>query len=158
MAAVTRRFVHRLRVRYHECDLQGVVFNANYLAYFDIAVTEFMRETLGSYEELRARGLDMLVVEASVSYRSPARFDDEIDIAFVPAPLGRSSMVSHVQLERAGELIAFGRVVHVFVDVEAHTKVEIPPWVREGVDPWTAPAPEPGTAAAVPGGPAAQQG
>jgi acyl-CoA thioesterase FadM len=33
-------FRHRLRVRYHECDPQGVVFNANYLAYFDIALIE----------------------------------------------------------------------------------------------------------------------
>jgi acyl-CoA thioesterase FadM len=33
-------FRHRLRVRYHECVPQGVVFNANYLAYFDIALIE----------------------------------------------------------------------------------------------------------------------
>jgi len=139
MAPMTRRFVHRLRVRYHECDLQGVVFNANYLAYFDIALTEFMRETLGSYQQLRAQGLDLLVVEASVQFRAPARFDDELDIAFIPAPLGRSSMVSHLQLERAGDSIAAGRMVHVFVDVEAQTKVEIPDWVRQAVEPWTAP-------------------
>jgi acyl-CoA thioester hydrolase len=138
MPAVTRRFVHRLRVRYHECDLQGVVFNANYLAYFDIAITEFMRETLGSYQRLREEGLDLLVVEATVRYRSPARFDDEIDIAFVPEPLGRSSMVSNVTIERDGEPITQGRVVHVFVDVDAQTKIEIPPWVRESVDPWSA--------------------
>ena len=141
MRPMNSRFVHRLRVRYHECDLQGVVFNANYLAYFDIALTEFMRETLGSYQLLRQRGLDLLVLEATVRFRSPARFDDELDIAFVPAPLGRSSMVSHVQLERAGEAIAEGRMVHVFVDVDAHTKVGIPDWVREAIDPWTAPPP-----------------
>ncbi len=140
MRAMSRHFVHRLRVRYHECDLQGVVFNANYLAYFDVALTEFMRETLGSYQLLRERGLDLLVVEASVRFQTPARFDDEIDIAFVPAPLGRSSMVSQLRLLRAGEALAEGRMAHVFVDVDAHTKVEIPAWVREAIDPWTAPA------------------
>lgn len=134
-------FVHRLRVRYHECDLQGVVFNANYLAYFDVALTEFMRETLGSYQVLRERGLDLLVVEASVRFQTPARFDDEVDIAFVPAPLGRSSMVSHLWLQRGDDALAQGRMAHVFVDVDAQTKVEIPPWVRDAVDPWTAPAP-----------------
>ncbi len=139
--AMNRRFVHRLRVRYHECDLQGVVFNANYLAYFDIALTEFMRETLGSYQELRERGVDLLVVEASVRFRAPARFDDEIDIAFVPTPLGRSSMVSHLDIQRDAETIAEGRMVHVFVDVDAQTTVEIPGWVRDAVEPWTAPAP-----------------
>ena len=141
MPAMNSRFVHRLRVRYHECDLQGVVFNANYLAYFDVALTEFMRETIGSYQLLRERGVDLLVVEATVRFQRAARFDDELDIAFVPAPLGRSSMVSHVQLERSGETLASGRMVHVFVDVDAHTKVAIPEWVREALDPWTAPPP-----------------
>jgi len=42
-------FVHELRVRYGECDPQGIVFNANYLSYFDITVTELWRATeLGS--------------------------------------------------------------------------------------------------------------
>jgi len=140
MAPMSERFVHRLRVRYHECDLQGIVFNANYVAYFDIALTEFMRATLGSYQRLRAEGLDLLVVEASVRFQAPAGFDDELDIAFVPAPLGRTSMVSHISIERAGQPIAQGRMVHVFVDVHEHTKVEIPAWVRDGVGPWTAPS------------------
>ena len=38
-------FVHELRVRYGECDPQGIVFNANYLAYFDHTVTELWRAT-----------------------------------------------------------------------------------------------------------------
>ena len=37
-------FSHRLRVRYGECDAQGIVFNANYLAYVDVALTELWRE------------------------------------------------------------------------------------------------------------------
>ena len=45
-------FVHRLRVRYNECDAQGHVFNANYFVYFDIILTELWREALGSYEAL----------------------------------------------------------------------------------------------------------
>ena len=40
-------FVHELRVRYGECDPQGIVFNANYLLYFDVAFTELWREAVG---------------------------------------------------------------------------------------------------------------
>ena len=47
-----RAFRHRLRVRYSECDMQGVVFNANYLTYFDTAVTELWREAIGAWSEL----------------------------------------------------------------------------------------------------------
>ena len=49
-------YVHSLRVRYHECDPQSVVFNANYLAYFDINITELWRAAFGSYDAMLARG------------------------------------------------------------------------------------------------------
>ena len=50
-------FVHELRVRYGECDPQGIVFNANYLSYFDITVTELWRATeLGSWQAMVERG------------------------------------------------------------------------------------------------------
>jgi acyl-CoA thioesterase FadM len=47
-----RPFRHRLRVRYVECDPQGVVFNVHYFTYFDVAMTEFHRETMGTYSEM----------------------------------------------------------------------------------------------------------
>src|SRR4030095_16455395 len=47
-------FVHRLRVRFHECDPQGVVFNAHYFSYFDVALTEMWREAFGSYANVVA--------------------------------------------------------------------------------------------------------
>ena len=48
VARLSAPFRHRLRVRYHECDPQGIVFNANYLAYADIAITELYRDAFGS--------------------------------------------------------------------------------------------------------------
>ena len=71
-------YVHRLRVRYGECDPQGVVFNAHYLAYFDIALTELWRESLGGYRLMTDSGVDMVVAEAGVRYRASAGFDDEL--------------------------------------------------------------------------------
>src|SRR3712207_6949070 len=51
---VSRAFVHRLRVRYSECDPQGVVFNAHFVTYFDIALTELWREANGPYGGMTA--------------------------------------------------------------------------------------------------------
>src|SRR5207244_8540859 len=62
--------VHRLRVRYNECDAQGHVFNANYFVYFDVTLTELWRETLGSYEALTADGLDLVVAETGARFRA----------------------------------------------------------------------------------------
>ena len=71
-------FTHPLRVRYAECDPQQIVFNANYFAYFDIAMTELWRAAAGSYGEMLERGIDMVVAEASARFLGAARFDDEL--------------------------------------------------------------------------------
>ena len=47
-------FSHRLRVRFNECDPQGVVFYANYLMYVDVAMTEFWRAAVGGYAAMVA--------------------------------------------------------------------------------------------------------
>src|ERR1700728_474616 len=99
-------FVHHLRVRYNECDAQGHVFNANYLVYFDVTLTELWREALGSYEALTADGLDLVVAEVQVRFRAPARFDDELEITLEVERLGNTSMVSTIAIARDGETLA----------------------------------------------------
>ena len=72
---------HRMRVRYAECDPQGIVFNANYLLYADIAITELYREAFGSWgEAMRGHGIDMLVAEANVRYLATMHFDERFDL------------------------------------------------------------------------------
>ena len=66
---------HTLRVRYSECDPQGVVFNANYVAYLDVVITELWREALGRYQDLVDSGVDMVVAEVNVRYLGSAAFD-----------------------------------------------------------------------------------
>ena len=77
---VNEPFRHRMRVRWSECDLQGVVFYAHYLAYFDIAMTELWREVVIPHGEMMDTGADMVVAEARIAYRASARFDDEIEL------------------------------------------------------------------------------
>ena len=125
-----RRHTHRLRVRYGECDPQGVVFNAHYFAYFDIALTELWREVAGSYAAMMEDGLDLQVVEATARYKAPARFDDELDIDIEVSRLGTTSMVCDLAIRRDGTLLVEGRLAHVFVDAKTLTKVPIPDRLR----------------------------
>jgi acyl-CoA thioester hydrolase len=129
-------FVHRLRVRFHECDPQGVVFNAHYFAYFDVALTEMWRAAFGSYQSVVDDGTDVVVVEASATYRAPARFDDEIDIELTVARLGTTSMTTETAIRRDGQLLVEGRLVHVFVDPATMAKQTIPDRVRAGLEPY----------------------
>ena len=88
-------FRHRLRVRYNECDPQGVVFNANYLTYFDLTMSELWRE-LGGYQAMVDAGVDMVVAEATIRYLAPLRFDDEFEVVARVTRLGDTSMTTEL--------------------------------------------------------------
>jgi acyl-CoA thioester hydrolase len=131
-------FVHRLRVRYNECDAQGHVFNANYFVYFDVILAELWRETLGSYEALTADGLDLVVAETGARFRAPAHFDDELELTLEVERLGNTSMVSAIAIARDGDILAQGRIVHIFVHAERlGEKAPIPAHVRQILQPYT---------------------
>ena len=124
---------HPIRVRYHECDPQGIVFNANYLAYFDMAVTELWRP-LGGYAEMVESGVDIVVAEATVRYLAPLRFDEEIDLVVRGVRLGTTSITTELAVERSGEPAAEGQLRHVFVDTTGKPTA-IPDGVRAGLEP-----------------------
>jgi acyl-CoA thioester hydrolase len=145
-------FVHHLRVRYNECDAQGHVFNANYLVYFDVALTEMWREALGSYEALTAAGLDLVVAETGVRFRTPARFDDELEIALEIERLGNTSMVSTIRIVRDGDTLAEGRIVHIFVRADRlGEKAPIPDHVRQMLRRYSIEAPDSGAKSPITG-------
>lgn len=135
-------FRHRLRVRWSECDLQGVVFYPNYLAYFDHLLTELWREAVGSYARIQELGIDLVVAEAGIRYRVPARFDEEIELKAKISRLGTTSMTMDLTAERVGDgvLLAEGELRHVFVDPETFQKREMPEQVREQLSRFAVPA------------------
>jgi acyl-CoA thioester hydrolase len=139
--------VHRLRVRYAECDLQGVVFNAHYLSYFDTSMTELWRAAFGSYQAMLERGVDMVLAEARVRFHWPARFDDELELAVEVTHLGRTSFITRHAARCAGRLIAEAELRHVLVDRETLVKTPLPGWMRDGLVPWTVRDKEEGEAA-----------
>ena len=133
--------VHTLRVRYGECDIQGIVFNAHYLSYFDTSITELWRTACGSYQAMLDRGVDIVLAEASLRFRKPARFDDELSLAIGVIHLGTTSVITHHTASVAGSLVAEGELRHVLVDRVTVAKTPLPDWLREGLDPWRVVAP-----------------
>jgi acyl-CoA thioester hydrolase len=138
------RFRHRVRVRFNECDPQGVVFYANYLMYVDVAMTEFWREAFGGYAAMVETGTDVMVAEANLRYRESARFDDELDVVMWVIRLGATSVVSGYALERAadGALLVEGELRQVFVDGTSYDKRPMPERLREGLDRYRLEEPE----------------
>lgn len=130
-------FRHRIRVRYSECDLQGVVFNANYLTYLDEAMTELFRTSLnGGYQAMVEGGVDMVVAECNLRYLAPARFDDEIEIEATVARLGTTGMTTAMLVTREGEALTEAELRHVFVNAREGGKTAIPDQVRAALQPY----------------------
>jgi acyl-CoA thioester hydrolase len=109
-------FTYSLRVRYSETDAQGIVFNAHYLMYFDVAVTEYFRAKALPYNTfVQEHGIDFHVVHAELDYKAPARSDDEISI-------GLSAVYSGVRVHwqfsmlRQETLLCSGKVDYACVD------------------------------------------
>jgi acyl-CoA thioester hydrolase len=129
-------FVYRHRVRYHECDPQGIVFNANWFTFFDVALTEWFRDALGSYEAMKDHGCDIVLAETTGRFRGSARFDEEIEIEVGVERLGNTSMVALFTVRRDEERLVEGRTVYVFVDAVTMAKRAIPDWIRERLAPY----------------------
>ena len=127
----TLTFVHELRVRYGECDPQGIVFNANYLLYFDVAFTEYWRDRVGPWDEMAELGVDAVVAEANLRFRAPARFDDVLQLEVTTEELGTTSTTTRVDIRRDGELLVEARLRHVFVDRQNWAKTAMPEAIRE---------------------------
>jgi acyl-CoA thioester hydrolase len=105
-----------LRVRYHECDGQGIVFNAHYLAYVDMCAFEAEKALFGSHDEFLAHRTDVVVAEANLKFRAPARYDDELVVSQYLTHLGTTSLIFDFEIHRGETAIAAATVRYVFID------------------------------------------
>ena len=117
-------------VRYAECDQQGVVFNAHYLAYADEAVSPVLAGRGVSYGDLLARGLDTSVVASELQWSSPARWGDVVDVDGVVERVGRTSFVVAFTISVGDRLCCRVRTTYVLVDGERRPTA-VPDDIRE---------------------------
>ena len=126
------RSLHRLRVRWAEVDLQGIVFNGHYLLYLDTALAEHWRAMALPYvDALRRLGGDLFVRHAALDYRAPARFDDLLEVGIRCQHVGTSSITFGAALFRHERALAEGRLVHVFADPATLAPRPVPAPLRE---------------------------
>lgn len=124
-------FSHELRVRYSECDSQGIVFNANWFMYMDVAMNEFLRETVGGYQHLpQSMGVELVVAETGARFRGAARYDDLLTFTTRLTRVGTSSMRVEIDGSRDADLIFEGFLEYVCVDAREMMPVPIPDRLR----------------------------
>jgi acyl-CoA thioester hydrolase len=123
MGTVTDGMVaSELRVRYAETDAMGLVYYANYLVWFELGRTEWIRAHGVTYREFEEHGILLPVVHASCDYRRSARYDDLIRIETTVTKLTRASVAFAYRVLRAEpgpqELLVEGRTEHAFMSRE----------------------------------------
>ena len=89
----------RVRVRYAETDKMGVVYYANYLVWFEVARTTWLRDTGWSYREMEVEGYALPVIAAACDYRQSARYDDELELRI------KVIKQTHVRIDHAYEML-----------------------------------------------------
>ena len=70
-------FETRMEVRDYECDIEGIVNNANYLHYIEHTRHLFLKSLGVSFADLHNRGVDAVVARMNLQYKTPLRCDDE---------------------------------------------------------------------------------
>ena len=109
------------RIRYYELDPQGIMHNANYLAFYDQAVVEYFRDLDYDYEkEIEETNKDFHTVQVIVQYNKPLYFDDEIEIGLKIKDVGNTSMtwIMAMFIKGTGELASASEIVHVYTDMK----------------------------------------
>lgn len=127
----------KIRVRYGETDQMGVVYHGNYALYFEIARTEALRNIGITYKSIEQNGVMMPVVNLTVNYRKPARYDDELTVkaVFAQEP-GVKAVIGYEVLNEAGELLCTGQTTLVFVDSKTNRVTRCPAALAEKFAPY----------------------
>lgn len=126
-------FSTSIKVRFNETDMQGHVNFAQYLNYFDIALTEYLRSVGFSYQRMLDENIDMLYVDSHATYHAPAHFDDALRIHCCAGKVGNSSVRFDFQIfnESDNRLTANGEITVVMADRKTFQKVRVPDHFRQ---------------------------
>ncbi len=103
----------------------GVVYYANYLIWFEIARTEYLRALGISYRAIEEKGSFLMVASADCKYLAPARYDDVVRIESRISYVKNSSLKFEYRLFVEDKLIATGETVHVFTN-KARRPIRVP--------------------------------
>ena len=92
-------FEIEMKVRDYECDAQGIVNNANYMHYYEVARHEFLESRNISFSDSHDQGIDMVVSKVEINYKSPLKGGDRF-LSSLTIEKSGVRMVFHQTLKR----------------------------------------------------------
>ena len=124
------------KIRYSDCDPQGIVFNGNYARYWDDAATDWLEELGLGGPELGGNGIEVVTARLEIDFKSAARLGEVLETSIKVARFGTSSMDLEVETvnQSPGDVVAAGKLVWVFVDPEHFRPVPVPEDIKETLE------------------------
>lgn len=122
------KHVTSIRVRYADTDKMQFVYNGKYLEYFEVGRTELLRSTGFAYSQLEKEGYQLPLIEANLKYKTPAVYDDVLNIEAKVTELYSGKVHIEYKVTRAEDdlLIAEGFTDHMFIKSDSKKPVRPP--------------------------------
>lgn len=129
------RFHHKIRVRFADTDMQGIVFNGNYLTYYDVAWTEYFRAMGLAWKDIIETGADTVLARIEMDFKSPARFDEMLDVYVRVSRIGNTSITFEFEIYPEGEdrLVGGATSLYVCIDPKSLRPVRVPDALRSRI-------------------------
>ena len=109
----------QIRVLYRDTDKMGVVYHANYIAFYEAARTEMFRSIGLPYTALEEQGIVMPIVEVESKYKSPAYYDELLTVrATIKELPAVRAIVEYEVYNEAGQLLNTGKTILGYVNIE----------------------------------------
>ncbi|MEO1253796.1 MAG: thioesterase family protein [Bacteroidota bacterium] len=132
-------YIHeiQLRVRYADTDKMGFAYYGNYPRYYEIARVESFRALGFPYKEMEDTGIGMPVLDLSIKYHAPAKYDDLLSIRLVIPEMPRARMKFLYEVRNEEEkLINTGETILAFMNMQNGRPVKMPERMRLSIAPF----------------------
>ncbi len=128
-----------VRVYYEDTDAGGVVYHSNYLNFMERARTEWLRALGFEQPQLKMDlGVIIVVHSLAVEFKSPAYFNDMLDVHCKLTKIGRGSIEMEQRILRAHHLLIKAQVKLAFVNAETFRPLGIPAAIKSAMQPMLA--------------------
>ena len=134
MAKSDFRFMTKIRVRWMECDGQGIVYYGAYLGYLEIGQAEYYRNLgFAIYIIPQSGYFDFVVVKSTQEFKAPAKVDEIIELHVRVSNIGNTSLTLNLEIyaEGSDRLLTSIETVYVGYDTATESTRPVPDAIRE---------------------------
>ena len=117
---------YRRRIRYSDIDSQGIVFNGNYLSYYDDAITDLFLKAGLKAADMHTAGYDVLTVHASVDFKATAELFEDLEVKVRISKVGNTSVTFAIESTVGDKVTTAATIVYVIVDADTFEPIKVP--------------------------------